>query len=414
MKQITLYKRLPIVFLLGIIISMGFFSCTEEYPNAFRHTDGVPEVLFVRMTSPASADSLLDGAFMGSTICLVGNNLRSIHQLFFNDQQALLNSSYITDHTLLVTVPNRIPVDVSDKIFMVTYANDTVAYDFKTRVPGPSVNSMSCEYAPEGTEATLYGDYFIDDPNIPLRIEFAGNLPVTQIISIEKTQVTFVVPKGAMKGYINVTTLYGTGRSRFQYRDDRGMILDWDNLNANGGWRPGRLSDVDGISGKYVEFNGVADIGTAWNSEDDLSFNLWGKANGRPEGDFFDATNLSNLQMKFEVNVLTPWTAAGMQMVFTPWATTGTNGYYSDGTVPRGIWIPWAAAPDRSFQTNGWITVTIPMTSFNTDRMGKVIGLAKAGNFGGLSFFVYAGGIDGVKGPVHMRIDNIRVVPVDK
>jgi len=412
MKKIKLYNSLTIAVLLGIVLGFGFFSC-EEYPNAYKHTSGNPEILYVRSTNPAVADSLMDGAFLGNTICLVGNNLRSIHQLYFNDQQALLNTSYITDNTLIVAVPGEIPVKVTNKIYMVTFGGDTVAYDFKTKVPGPSVNSMVCEYTPEGSVATINGDFFLDDPNIPLKIEMAGNLPVTEIVSITKTQLQFVVPKGAMKGYINVTTLYGTGRSKFQYKDDRGMILDWDNLNANGGWRSGNTSDVDGISGKYVVFKGALDNG-AWN-EDGFSFNLWGKSNGRPQGDFFDAslTNLANLLFKFEINILSPWSACGMQIVFTSWDTSGTNGFYSNGSYPRALWIPWQTT--GSYQTDGWITVTIPMSSFKFGPSGAALDKPNGpGFYGGLNMFVWNGGVNGTKCSPEMHLDNIRVVPVDK
>jgi len=412
MKKIKIYKRITPAILLGIIISLGLFSC-EEYPNAYKSTGGLPEVYYVRVADVTVADSLLDGAFMGNTVCLVGNNLRSIHELYFNDQKALLNSSYITDNTLIVTVPNNIPETVTDKIYMVTYKSDTVAYEFKTMVPGPSLNAISCEYAAEGSEAVLYGDYFIDDPNIPLQIMMAGNLPVTDIISIEKTQIRFVVPEGSTKGYMTVTTLYGNTRSKFQYKDDRGMILDWDNLNANGGWRAGVLGEEGGISGKYVIFKGtLSSNANDWPDEDHLSFNLWGVANGRPQGDFFDATNLQNYLFKFEVNVLAPWSNDALQIVFTSWDTQGTNGYYSTDSYPRGLWMPWTTT--GTYTTDGWITVTIPMTDFKFSPTGAILDPNKEGFYGGLSMMLYKGGVNGTACSPEMWIDNIRVVPIDK
>ena len=75
---------------------------------------------------------------------------------------------------------------------MITKGNDTITYNFKVLVPNPVVNSISCEYAKEGTEATLYGDYFLDDPNVPLTITMPGNVAVTQITNITKTALSFV------------------------------------------------------------------------------------------------------------------------------------------------------------------------------------------------------------------------------
>ena len=120
-------------------------------------------------------------------------------------------------------MPKTIPEVVTNKIYMVTTGKDTVDFDFSVLVPAPAVNSISNEYAHDGQEVVLRGDYFIDDPNSPLSITMAGNLPVPaeNILSVEKNAVRFVVPEGAEKGYINVSTIYGTSRSKFQFRDDR-------------------------------------------------------------------------------------------------------------------------------------------------------------------------------------------------
>ncbi|GAO29143.1 hypothetical protein JCM15548_11305 [Geofilum rubicundum JCM 15548] len=396
-------------------MGITFQSCEEEYPDAYEATDGRPEVFYVRMPAPESADSLITAAFMESTIVLVGNNLTSIREMYFNDQKAILNSSFVTSNTLFVNVPKNIPEDVTNKIYMVTTASDTVAYDFSVLVPAPAVNRISNEYTFDNDEAVLYGDYFIDDPNEPLAITMAGNLsvPSENILSVEKTQVRFIVPEGAQKGYINVTSIYGTSRSKFQFRDDRGMILDWDNLNANGGWRAGVLREedpVEGIDGKYVYFSGniPGDL-SDWN-EDGFSFNLWGTANGRPAGDLFDV-DLDNALLKFEINVPEAWSGNALQMIFTPHSTGGTNSYIADGVTPRGLWYPWK--DEGSYQTDGWVTVSFPLKDFKYDHTGREIGAAGPGNYGGLTFFVYGGGIEGAPSSPKIAIDNIRVVPAE-
>jgi len=121
---------------------------------------------------------------------------------------------------------------------------------------------------------------------------------------------------------------------------------------------------------------------------------------------------LDNLVFKFEINILTPWSCKAMQIVFTSWDTQGTNSYYGDASYPRGLWMPWTAT--GSYQTDGWITVSIPMSNFKYAGDGK--GLDKpngAGFYGGLSMFVWHGGILGTACSTEMWIDNIRVVPVE-
>lgn len=404
------YNNLLIV-IFATLVCMGFMSC-DDNQDKYEITDGIPYIYYVRVPNPESADSLLVKAYMNSTIVLVGDNLTSIREMWFNDKKAILNSSFITRNTLFVNVPNEIPSVVTNKIYMITKNNDTIAYDFGVQVPNPSVASISCEYAHDGEIATLYGDYFIDDPNVPLAVNMPGNVPVTEILSIEKTKIVFKIPEGSQKGYINVKSIYGTGRSKFQFRDDRGIILDWDNKNAAGGWRSGKIanSNPEGISGNYVYFSGnmKGDLST-WD-EDNFSFNLWGISNGRPVGDLFSIP-IDSAQLKFEINVTQNWSAGALQMIFTPWSTKDTNGYIADGVTPRGLWRPWESS--GSFKTDGWITVSFPLKDFKYDHTGKALQVAGSGNYGGLTFFVYHGGIAGTDCNPYICIDNIRVVPIE-
>ena len=409
-KISSIFQSLSVA--LAIVTGFTFQSCNDN-PDKYEMTDGVPEVHYVRVPNPASADSLLVQAFMDNTICLVGTNLKSISELWFNDQKALLNSSFITDNTLLVTIPKTIPEIVTNKIYMITKEKDTVTYDFGVQVPEPYVSSISCEYAKDGDVVTLYGDYFINDTNVPLTISMAGNIPVTEFISIQKTQVKFKVPAGSQKGYLTVKSIYGVGRSHFQFRDDRGMILDWDVLNANGGWRSGKIKNTEpeGISGNYVYFTGaLKDDLSDW-AEDNFSFNLWGAANGRPQGDLF-ATAPAESVLKFEINVTQPWASTAMQIIFTPWATRDTNGYIADGKTPRALWRPWQGL-DKGYTTDGWQTVAIPITDFKYLHDGGTAEMAGPGNYGGLTIFVYHGGIAGTACTPYICLDNIRVVPAE-
>lgn len=114
-------------FFAAAVVVAGFsMAACEDEPDKYEVAGGKPTLKYVRVPDPAAADSLLTGAYMANTICLVGENLRSVYELYFNDQKAILNTSYITDHTLMVDVPKEIPSVVTDKIYMVTKAKDTI------------------------------------------------------------------------------------------------------------------------------------------------------------------------------------------------------------------------------------------------------------------------------------------------
>ena len=396
-----------------VLASLIAIPACNDNPDAYVVASGKPTVSYVRIPDATSSDSLITHAFMGTTIALIGENLRSVKEIWFNDQQAILNTSLITPTALIVVVPNTIPDIVTSKIYMVTASNDTVKYDFGVDVPSPLLNSMNCEYVADGGNAVLNGNFFlpVDGSTLP-EVYFSPNIKA-EVVSATITKITVKVPTGAGVGPISVKSRYGTTRSKaFYFRDNRGMILDWDNTNAAGGWRSGVIASTNptGISGNYVRFSGSLDD-SSWN-EDGFSFNLWGTANGRPQGDLFSIDPASAV-IKFEVNVDKAWSSSALQMIFTPWATSGTNSYIADGTTPRGLWNPWATADKGTYMTDGWITVTIPIKDFKYDHTGKLLKMADPGNYGGLTFFVYNGGVVGTPCTPDICIDNIRVVPAE-
>mgnify|MGYP000267142988 FL=1 len=437
-------------FFVAALAMMGcFMTACEDQPDKYEIADGVPTLKYVRSPLPEEADSLLVGAYLGNTVCLVGDNLRSIYELYFNDQKATLNTSYMTDHTVLVDIPKNIPEEVTNKIYMVTKSGEKVDFDFSVMVPAPVVSSMSCEYAPAGSEAVLYGDYFVDDPNVPLTISMPGDITVEgeQITSITKTAVKFIVPEGAVQGNIRVKSIYGTGQSVFQYKDTRNILFDWDGkyegaLAAGNSWngdneKKGQiLASVPPVDEKYMVMGPATLSGGQWQTPGEYLMMYWPDPNAT-EGcvplynlpqfkKMLEDYKIEELALKFEVYVPTsnPWMAEGMQIRFTSLdevsMSNQTQDYiwnddesHEEGKAPRGVWVPWEET--GSYDTNNqWVTVTLKISEFNK----LVSGLASdteftQDRFAGLSIFLRGGGVDGKECEPIICIDNIRVVPVE-
>ena len=437
-------------FFVAALAVMGcLMTACEDQPDKYEIADGVPTLKYVRSPLPEEADSLLVGAYLGNTVCLVGDNLRSIYELYFNDQKATLNTSYMTDHTILVDIPKNIPEEVTNKIYMVTKSGAKVDFDFSVMVPAPVVSSMSCEYAPAGSEAVLYGDYFVDDPNVPLTISMPGDITVEgeQITSITKTAIKFIVPEGAVQGNIRVKSIYGTGQSVFQYKDTRNILFDWDGkyegaLAAGNSWngdneKKGQiLASVPSVDGKYMVMGPATLSGGQWQTPGEYLMMYWPDPNAT-EGcvplynlpqfkEMLEDYKIEELALKFEVYVPTsnPWMAEGMQIRFTSLdevsMSNQTQDYiwnddesHEEGKAPRGVWVPWEET--GSYDTNNqWVTVTLKMSEFNK----LVSGLASdteftQDRFAGLSIFLRGGGVDGKECEPIICMDNIRVVPVE-
>jgi hypothetical protein len=407
MKKIK-YYRFPASMLILVTVLTGFFfqSCEKQDEMA------TPEVIYVRKTDPAKSDSLVAHAFMGDNIAIIGKNLGNVDEIWFNDQKANLNPNLVTSTSIIVQVPEIIPVTVTNKMTLIN--SDKVKkleYDFGVDVPAPLVDRMVCEYVADGETAVIQGNYFVDDPALPLAVLFPGNVPGT-IVSSTINEIQVTVPEGVGPGQIQVKTLYGSTRSRFFFRDDRNIILNFDDLTAAGGWRSGVIgnSNPEPIDGNYVRFSGVmaGGAGSTWN-EDAFSFDLWPVANGRPDVPVYTGDIKDGL-IKFEVNVLAAWQSSALQMIFTPYAVTGTNSYIADATVPRGLWSPWKET--GTYQTDGWITVSFPLSDFiYTYEGAECANKLTADMISGLTFYVWNGGVAGTDCNPHICIDNIRVVP---
>ena len=83
----------------------------------------------------------------------------------------------------------------------------------------------------------------------------------------------------------------------------------------------------------------------------------------RPEfAQLLEEYGFNGMQLKFEVNIPSsiPWQSCALQVMFTGndvvTYATGTNAYFSDTNVPRGLWLPWKNT--GSYDTGGkWTDV---------------------------------------------------------
>lgn len=432
--MITDMKRYIKHIMLLAAAALGFASC-EDYPDAFELADGVPTVHYVRY---ADRDVFIEQAFMGEVVCFVGENLCSVRELYFNDQKTVLNTSFITENTLVAAIPANLPKVKTDKAYMITKGQDTVAVDFKVMMPVPQIKSMSCEFQKPGEEVTVYGNYFAE----PMTITFEdGNgASVTSFKSVSMTEVTFTIPADAKPGKIKIETESGLGRSPFSYYDFcGGLITDFDGTTdiVPQGWNfSGVYSDVDGIFGNYVELKSAnpLDANGGWNEDYKIDFwcGNWGgdpmsitSGPGTPICNVIDFTNWQSMAFKFELCIPAdaPWMSGALQLVFCS-SDKAANDEWQNNTyidvaandgldLCRGLYRPWETT--GSFDTGGkWITVTVPFSEFtyNADGTAGKVPLQKPEDFASFCIWAWSGGVAGTECTPVFRIDNLRVVPV--
>ena len=375
MKKV--YKSI-LLFTLAIVLAGIYSSCTKNdaLPN-----NGEPRIRYVRNTDPLISDSLLMGAFQGNVIAIVGENLGGAVEIWFNDQKAQLTPTYITNTTILVSIPKPIPIVKNDLMKIVFSNGKTLEYNFKVQINEPVISGMTSEYVPDNDTATIRGSYFYE----PLSVTFAGNLPGKLIsVSTDNKIIKVLVPAGALPGQITVKTNFGTIKSDLFFRDNRNIFVSSDPWAGTAGetyvvTNPGP-NDPQKINGNYIRvvkpsigswvWTEIVNYVTATNIPDEAIL--------KPE--------LYNL--KFELNTTKPYNANAIRMCIGTF--DGFKGDYN--------WNP-------PYDTKGkWITVVIPYADVAASYSVKQT--IAAGGYYTRLVFCGNGTLD-----CDMSFDNFRVVP---
>ncbi len=329
----SLYKS--ILFLAFAAMVAGSYSaCTKS------DAGGEPRIRYIRITDPASADSLLIGGYQANLIAIVGENLGSATEIWFNDQPAVLTSTYITSTSILVSIPSEVPVDITNTMRIVFANGHVLEHEFEVLISEPLLLSMDNEYTLAGDVATIRGNYFYP----PLTVTFSGGA-IGEVVSVDDDLLQVRIPEGAQPGPITVATNFGQTPSDFWFRDSRNIILSSDPFT--GWWNAAFVvsdpaaSDPPAINGNYIR---VTRAISAWawtevaggpaSAMGDVSKNLPDEAITKPE----------KYYLKFEINTLKPYDNNMIKFNF------GLPGEVNDAYQ----WAP-------PFDTGGkWQTVAIP------------------------------------------------------
>ena len=388
-----------LVFIIGAIIT----SCKKE-PE-----EGTPSIDYIRSTNPELADSTFTSAFMGQLIAIVGENLGGAREIYFNDQQAELTPTYVTDRTILVSVPSEVPGVITDKMTIIFDDGYELVYDFAIEVPAPELYSITCEYVPDGGTVELVGDYFF----YPTTVIFPGELE-GEITTLFQDRIEVTVPEGSTPGRIKIHTNFGEVESNFLFRDNRNTIVNFDDL-MHETWTAAvayadSAPDPAVCSGNYAVVQSSA--AAAWLWENNLAIFAWGEGARATEEQLVTGF-IPDLDFRFEANVPIPWYDIRMEIYFSPYG----QGHGRDAVDPSfARWKPWLEEP---YTTEGWVTVSIPLSEFWFDRddgTGLTEGSQPLEDLTGLTnlnMMVFGPQESDAANtyPVQICIDNVRIVP---
>lgn len=357
-------KLLAVCIMLTPLLTV--ISCEETGDGlSLEKPNGDPTVDYVRLTDPASGDSLLVSASLGTGIAIVGKNLGGTREVWFNDKKAVINPTWVTNKSVLVSVPSFAPSKITNILYLINAEKDTLKHPFEVAIPAPIVVSARNEWPQAGENVLIAGDYFF----APVTVKFSGG-KTGKVVAVTQTSVEVTVPDGATAGPVTLSTNFGSVESSFHLWDKRNIILNFDDKVANG-WRIGLRENTDSpVDGNYLVVRGniaanQRDEGPGAPAQSPLAMEFWGGPAGRTENFYPSYPNsYRDYVVKFEAKIK-KWYGGHLNLCLSTPTHAGSNQeIWSNSLNARAIWAPWAEA-DEEVDTDGkWITVVVPLTEF--------------------------------------------------
>ncbi|SEP43468.1 glycan-binding surface protein [Mucilaginibacter sp. OK283] len=357
----------------------------------------------------------------GDSVYLYGTNLVLVQQFIYGGTKIpSFNSN--ADGTSLGF---RMPAATPNSQIVVTTKSGTARDTINAT---PTVTWVSNENASPGDSVYIHGTYL---KNIQ-SLSYAGAAVSSFTTSTDLKSVAFVAPATSQSGPVSVTTKFGTGTTVFNVHTatylQNGVIENmeggWSFNGMNGWWAAGsgginkasndpfgwltHTTDFDGVLGTnnsiFIFLNtGILNSGEGqWygGSGTRLSGNQW-----VPTANLNDAPG--NWALKMEVSIGKNWNGGALDI------STDAGGY-----IYR--WEPWNTG--TAYKTKGWITLTIPLTSFRASdpTLGEGMGapLTKIADLVGptgntaANIYVHNYGTAKTATGFYGAFDNIRIVKI--
>lgn len=308
----------------------------------FVYSDAILELIKPNITGITPPE-----AMFGEEISIDGDDMDLVTAVIFSgDIEVPVNNA----------TPNSATVDVpigatSGPITVITTNGSQVtsSFDFNVALSTNAVVTDMPSLVSHGEMISIIGTD-LDEIN---EVIFPVDVPATMFGQKTATLIEVFVPAAAATGVGNVKFVTFSGEEFFSPPiniqgvdpvDDPALVFfNFDGLDGwwgdTGGIENDPLLSLDGSNYFRVNDNLSGWAGFFWRNAGD---NFPGAAIG---------TDIGSYALKFDINVLEPITGGEFA-----WRLKGSDGDFFYG------WKPWETS--GPFQTNGWITVAIPLTEF--------------------------------------------------
>ena len=399
-------KSLKYIWLTAIVLlSVGFASCDKDdeyFDDKYQGRKIVIEKVFLEDVESSVPDREVTFARLGQMIRLEGHGFMGMKKVYINGYETYFNRAYVSDNSMLVTLNTKTPITNADEnvrntIRLVKDRTETI-YEFEIRAAFPSITSVSNTLPGAGQKVTIYGSSLHETYLITL----PGGIEVTDNIENDPDGewYSFVMPSGVSQaGCITSDGANGKTQSPDFFNNRNCMILDFDGNGVHGFWGSSNKDENDNIKpgvSMIYDTDLVDDpLGTGYgkvcqlipqrllneggiSSAKPRATEVWTTGNKHETEDwtrmtpFIPATTpLTEVALQFEVYIPNPWSLTG-QIVITLVNNISFSGYNGDERNSNTFfYIPWLVTDNEGnpasipFFTEGWTTVTVPLSEFN-------------------------------------------------
>ena len=392
------------------LLALSLHSCKDDDGNPYPGGDGPVTVSKVYLLDAADTTGNkireVDFARLGQTLKLEGSGFGGITKILVNGYETYFNTAMATSNSLIFALSGTTPIakaeaDVRNKIQFVK-SSGTYSYDFIIRAASPRIAAISPSLPQPGETVTVSGSGLDEITEIVLPGDVKIVEGITNAPDDEAGEwFSFTMPAGVTEsGSISITGANGQAVSGTYFNDFDCFITDFDGKGELGSWSAtwssadlvddplntgrGKVAMlIPGIGVAEAKYEkgvnpGVDHIEFWATAGNDNANDDWTRMTSKIPAE----TDLTELAIQFDIYVDGVWNETG-QLEISLANNLNSYGYGSANAMPgnsgvvsgAAVWVPWFNKETPTvftpYTTDGWKTVTIPLTDFGEFADGE-------------------------------------------
>jgi hypothetical protein len=367
-----------------VSLFVGSFAFTACNPKEdFSSTPIRVDSIFLENAASAVKDRKVTFARLGSLIRINGEGFQGVKKVYINGYETYFSPTMVTDHDLIINVAGKTPTIEADSTVRNTIRivkdGASLTYKFQIRSSAPTISSISNTMPAVGDTITINGSGLVEIS----KIIFPDSVVVTKGIVSSKTgsycKVAMPAGVSANGGSLLIEGSNGGVYSPAYFNCTTGLILNFDGVGSQGYWgwsATGSMMNAADLESAVIGTTGVKSQGkycahrpsrlTQFAASKNRCTEIWTAGNGVDKWRekyttlIPASTPVNAFAFQFDIYVPQTWTNTGFLKIclinsFNGGEWTGKCFNYVPW-VTNGVVVP--------FQTTGWVTVTIPFSSF--------------------------------------------------